>query len=151
MRRKHGIRTEHSEHECQCRWPSGLPNALALICCDMQLHVYVQNSFDADRQRQAGTHGLAARLVYVFRGVSERERRGRKDTGQTVASVACGVLKLNFEKGDACSRGSCLICLLCLVSENVNKHAQQIRANAIGKLEGQRHWLVAKVWEFLPR
>ena len=78
MRRKHGIRTERSEHECQWRWPSCLPNALALICCDMQLYVCVQNSFDADRQRRAGTHGLVARFVYVFREVSEREARQKR-------------------------------------------------------------------------
>ena len=63
----------------------------------MQLYVCVQNSFDADRQRRAGAHGLAARFVYVFRDVSERERRGRKDTGQTAASAECGARKLNFE------------------------------------------------------
>ena len=30
-----------------------------------------------------GAYGLAARFVYVFRGVSEKERPGGKDTGQT--------------------------------------------------------------------
>ena len=83
MRRRHGIRTERSEHECQWRWPSWLPIALALVCCDMQLYVCVQNSLDVYRQRQAGAHGLAARFVYVCRGVNDRERRGGKDIGQT--------------------------------------------------------------------
>ena len=87
MRRKHEIRTERSEHECQWRLPSCLPDALALICCDMELYVCVQNSFDAGRQRRVGSHGLAARFVYVVRGLSER---GRKDTGQAAASAECG-------------------------------------------------------------
>ena len=47
--------------------------------------------------RRAEAHGLAARFVYVFRGVSESERRGRKDTGQAAASTECGARKLNFE------------------------------------------------------
>ena len=97
MRRKPGMRTERSEHERQWRWPLCLPNALALICCNMQLYACVQNSFGADRQRRAGVHDLAARFVYVFRGASEKERRGRKDTGQTAASADCSVGKLNFE------------------------------------------------------
>ena len=87
LRRKHGIRTERSERGCRWRWPSCLLNALALICLDMQLYVCIQNSFDADRQRRVGAHDWAARFVYVFRGVSERERRGRKDTGLTATLV----------------------------------------------------------------
>ena len=78
LRRKHGIRAERSEYECKCRWPSCLPIALALICCDMQVYVCVQNSFNADRQRRAGAHGLAARFIYVFKGVSVREREARQ-------------------------------------------------------------------------
>ena len=87
LRRKHGIHTARSEHECQWRWPSCLPNALALISCGMQLYVCVLNSLDANKQRRASAHGLAARLVYVFRGVSEGERRSKKDTGQTASSA----------------------------------------------------------------
>ena len=134
MRRKDGIRTERSEHECQWRCPSCLPNALALICCDMQLCVFVQNSFDADRQRRAGAHGLAARFVYVFRGVSERERQGRKNTGQSATSAECGARKLDFEMLAACSRDGCLACIFSASPEfnswkragirNVTKHSK---------------------------
>ena len=65
-----------------------VPNALTLTC-NMQLYVCVQNSFDADRQRRAGAHGLAARFVYVFR--EARQKRHRPD------SAECGTRKLNFE------------------------------------------------------
>ena len=89
LRRKHGIRTERSKHECQWCFPSCLSKALALICCDMQLYVCVQNSFNADKQRPPDAHGLAVYFVHVFRGASERERRGRKETGQTASSAEC--------------------------------------------------------------
>ena len=65
--------TPRSEHECQWHWPSCLPNALILICCDIRVRAH--NSFDADRQQRGGARSLSARFVYVFRGVSEREAR----------------------------------------------------------------------------
>ena len=40
---------------------------------------------------------LALMLADFFRDVSEKERRGRKNTGQTAASAECGARKLNFE------------------------------------------------------
>ena len=85
-----------------------MPMALSLICCDMQLYVCAENLFDADRQTRAGAHSLAAPFVYVFRGVSLRAGRGRKDTGQTAASAECGARKLNFDMRAAFSRGGCV-------------------------------------------
>ena len=81
-------------------------------------------------------------FVYVFRGRElGRERRGRKDTDQTAASAECGARKLDFEMRAVCSRGGCLTCLFCVASLSiVNKCAQQMRANALGKHEGQRRW-----------
>ena len=87
MRRKHGIRTERSEHECQWRWPSCLSKALALICCDMQLYVCVQNSFNADRQRPADAHGLAACFVHGFRGANEREARQKRNRSDSLCCM----------------------------------------------------------------
>ena len=122
MRRKHGVRMARTEHECQWRWPSRLPNALALICC---AHLFTISE---------------ARL-------RERERRGRKGTGQTAASAACSA---HFEIHLTCAalnRGCCLPYVfsasplsLILACQNVNKCAQQMRVSAIGKHEGQRHW-----------
>ena len=68
-----------------------------------------------------------------------RERRAKKDTGQTAASAACHT---HFEIQLTCaafSRGGCLACVFSAsplshthASENVNKCAQQMRANAMG-------------------
>ena len=91
--------------------PMALVLMHALTCCDIQLYVRVENSFDADRQRRAGAHGLAARFVYVFIGVSVRERLGRKETGRTAASAECGARIYNFEMRGAFSRGACLTCV----------------------------------------
>ena len=110
MRRKHGIRAKCNEHECQWRWPSCLLNVLSLICCGMQLYVCVQNLFDADMQRRAGTRDgwFGSALCLRFQ---RRERRDSKDTGQTAASTECGARELNFEMRAACSRGGCLTCV----------------------------------------
>ena len=101
MRREHGIRTERSQYECQWRWPSYLPIALALIC---------------------SPH------LFMFSEERVKERGGRKGTGQTAASVACSA---HFEIQLMCaafSRGGCLDCVfsalpfsLIHASENVNK------------------------------
>ena len=88
LKRKHGIRTQRSQHECQWRQPSCLPIALALIRCDMQLHECVQNSFDADRPRRAGTHGLAARIVVLTNFLSCRKCSTRRVGGPAHAWVA---------------------------------------------------------------
>ena len=120
---------ERIQTQTCCLQSSCLSNGLALICCDMQLYVCIQNSSDADKQRRGGAHGLAARFVYVFRGESEREsRRGKRGTSQTAASAACSE---DFEIQLTCgafSRGGCLVCVfsalpffLAHASENVNK------------------------------
>ena len=72
LRRKYGIRTERSEQ----KRAMALDLMLAECVSPHLLYVCVQNSFDADRQRRVGAHGLAARFVYVFKGVGERESRG---------------------------------------------------------------------------
>ena len=77
---------------------------------------------------------LLRAFVYVFRGVNARERRGKKDTGQTAASAEYRNARCMHQRRLSDT------CLFYLASENVNKCAQQMRANAIAKHEGQRCW-----------
>ena len=71
------------------------PNLNSALLNELLLERGSQSSFDADsRDKQA--NGLAAHFVYVFRGVSERERRGRKGTAQTAASAECGARGLSL-------------------------------------------------------
>ena len=87
---------------------------------------------------------LLCAFVYVFRGESERETE--KTQVKTAASAACSRLQQNSAyvhriQPRRLSGPSFLSRLsLTLASENVNICAQQMRANAIGKHEGQRHW-----------
>ena len=99
----------------------------------MQLYVCVRNSFDVDSQRRADVRDLAARFVYVFRGMSEREMRGRKNTGQTTASAERVARKLNQDARCMQQRRLSVLWFFCLAFENVNKCSRDMKANAIGK------------------
>ena len=115
MRREHGIRTERSQYECQWRWPSYLPIALAFICC-----------------------------AHLSTFSEPRVRRGRKGTSQASAACSAH-FEIQLTCAALSRGGYLAVSFLprlsfTLASENANKCAQQtrltqsasMRANATG-------------------